>query len=186
MSSGFSLVNSMSSGEFSGQTMYTSILAAQDKVLAIGDVVVLGGSSDADGVANIATGVSTGNALGVINSFAPRFAGEALDDAGGIPALTAGNAQVITDQSTLYRVAVTNGPLVAANVGLNANTVATEATKTGGLTTSNMTLNATGIATTITLTWKIVGLALDDQGDNLGSFAFVRLNASSLLNAVGV
>ena len=64
MSSGFSLVNSMSSGEFSGQTMYTSILAAQDKVLAIGDVVVLGGSSDADGVANIATGVTTGNALG--------------------------------------------------------------------------------------------------------------------------
>jgi hypothetical protein len=66
---------------------------------------------------------------------------------------------------------------VLADVGLNANLVATAATTSGGLTTSNMTLNATGVATTATLQFRIVRLLTSAAGV-LGGRAVVRVNKS--------
>lgn len=184
---GFNVVNSMAASEYSGQTQYVDILVANPDRLAVGDMVVSSGTSGATGVMSILQSGVGGPVLGVVGSFAPRFAGEALDDAGGIPATTAGNAQIITDQNTLFRVEASNGPFVNADVGLNCPIVATDATKTGGITTSNMTANHTGIAATAALPLRVVGLALDDQGDNLGSFVFVRINNSTYGNlAAGV
>ena len=137
---GFSLVNSMASGEFSGQTMFVSIPSGNSFALAQGDAIVGNGTSDSDGRMRITKAGTTGAILGIINSFAPRFAGEALDDAGGIPDNTEAQAQIITDQNTLYRVPVTGGTVAASDVGQNIATVVTTATKTGGLTTSNMSV----------------------------------------------
>lgn len=81
------------------------------------------------------------------------------------------------DPDAEYEVDVENGPLVVANVGLNANLVANAATTSGGLTTSNMTLNATGVATTATLQFRIVRLLVGADGV-LGSRAVVRVNKS--------
>lgn len=183
--SGFTMSQDQSSGEYAGKVFNYSVDAAHATLLAPGDVVKVTGGADSFGNPGIDAAAATGQITGVIAGVDPQYAGEQLSET-GLPALVAGNVQVHIDPLLNFDVNVANGPLVAADVGLNANSVVTAATKNGGLTVSNMTLNATGKATTQTLQFRIVKL-LEDENGVLGNRAQVRMNNTSISDgAAGV
>ena len=182
--SGFQVSRDQGGSDTNGKLFAYGVDAAHATILAPGDAVSLTGVQD-DGLGEVDAASATGQFLGVINSVDIQYAGENLSDT-GLPATTAGKVKVSVAPDLLYEVDVSNGPLVVANQGLNANMVVTAATKSGGLTVSNMTLNATGVATTVTLPWTIVRLLESDAGV-LGDRALVRPNTTSLAaGTVGV
>lgn len=162
------------------------VAAAHATRLAIGDLVRLTGTATAvTGVAQVDAPTAGQSVTGVISGIVPGFATENFTDT-GLAAATAGSLLVQCDPRAEYEVDVVNGPLVVANVGLNATYVATAATNTAGYTQSNMVLNATGVATTETLPFRIIKLLVGSDGV-LGSRALVRLNESTMIaGAAGI
>ncbi len=176
---GFGLSRTHSQGDVTGKQFTYNIPASDAVRYSPGDVVVITGDADPDGVPQVAAAAaSTGGVTGVIFSVDPTFEGEALSNTGRTPSVNS-FVKVNVDPFALYEVDVANGPLVTANVGLNAPIVPDPATLSGGLTVSNMTLNATGVATTNTLPFRIVQL-LEDDNQVLGNRALVRVNNSTL------
>jgi len=184
---GFTLAKSQASADHDGKVQTYSVAGTHATLLAPGDMVQITGTSDVNGVQGVDASGTTGQVTGVIAGVDIQYAGENLTET-GLPASTAGTVKVHIDPNINYIVDVTNGPLVAANVGLNANIVNTAASKLGGLTVSNMTLNATGIASTVTLPLRIVGIPRSEVDGTLdGTKAIVRINNSALrAGTVGV
>jgi len=183
--SGFQYFGTEDQGDVTGKVKKFAVDAAHSTILAAGDVVRVTGTGTAAGKSAVDTGVANTANTGVVTSIIPNFAGEALSQT-WLPATTAGEVLVNTDPYALYEVAVANGPLAAADVGLNVPLVATAATVSGALPTSNMTVNATGKATTATLPFRVVELRRDSAGV-LGNRAVVRVNAStSNIGATGI
>lgn len=182
---GFNWDRTQSQGDPTGKVFSYDVAAGHATLLAPGDVVRISGTASADGKPQADAATATQSVTGVLTAVDPAFSGEALSDT-GLPATTAGSIKVNVDDQALYQVDVSNGPLVVANVGLNADIVATAATKTGGLSVSNMTLNATGVLSTVTLPFRIVAL-LEDEAGVLGNRALVRVNNSTIsAGAIGV
>lgn len=185
MAGGFRLVDS-DQQEYNGKLVTFDVDAAHATIIAVGDVVRHSGTATAvtsQPQADVATAAQS--ITGVVAGIVPQYSTESFTDT-GLPASTGGSILVCTDPRALYEVDVTNGPLAVADVGLNADIVATAATKSGGLTSSNMTLNATGKATTSTLQFRIVKLLVGSDGV-LGSRAQVRMNNSTTISgATGV
>jgi hypothetical protein len=172
---GFTCIGSLSSN-YDGKGRTYAVPSSHASLIAIGDVVTETGTADANGDAQVDVATASTIVTGVIVGIKPDYSTEALGDI-KIAASTAGTVIVNCDPNAEYEVDVSNGPLVLADVGLNANLVATAATTSGGLTTSNMTLNATGVATTATLQFRIVRLLTSAAGV-LGGRAVVRVNKS--------
>mgnify|MGYP001610609804 CR=1 FL=1 len=160
--------------------------AAHATRLAIGDLVrITGDANPVTGVSYVDAPTAGQSITGVISGIVPNFLTENLTDT-GLAASTLGSVLVQEGPRAEYEVDVVNGPLVAANVGLNATYVPTAATNTAGYTQSNMVLNATGVATTVTLPFRIVKLLVGADGV-LGSRALVRINESTMIaGATGV
>ena len=175
MSGGFTCLGSLSSN-YDGKGRTYAVPSSHASLIAIGDVVTETGTAAANGDAQVDVATASTIVTGVIVGIKPDYSTEALSDI-KIAASTAGTVIVNCDPNAEYEVDVSNGPLVLADVGLNANLVATAATTSGGLTTSNMTLNATGVATTATLQFRIVRLLTSAAGV-LGGRAVVRVNKS--------
>lgn len=175
--SGFNLDRSQSDADTCGKLFSYGVDAAHATILAIGDVVVLTGTGAADGTAEVDAAAAGAPLTGIIAGFDPIYEGEQLSDT-GLPATTGGTAHCHVAQYNMYVADVSNGPLLVADIGLNADIVATAATKTGGLTTSNMTINASTKAATQTLQFRIVALKEDSAGV-LGNRALVRVNATT-------
>lgn len=174
-----------SQGDVTGKTKLRAVDAAHAGVLGPGDLVVITGDGSATGRSEVDIGSATIANTGVIQSVAPTFAGEALSQT-HLAALTAGNVLVNVDSNALYEVPVSNGPLVVADVGLNAPAIVTAGTVADSVFTSNMGVNATGVATTVTLPLRIVELREDAAGV-LGNVALVRLNnTTSNAGALGI
>lgn len=185
MPGGFKHVGTDSQGDVTGKQKRFSVLAATNEVITTGDLVRIAGTSDADGVANVAIAPTGGASTGVVMSVAPTFAGEALSTTHHVAA-TLGHIYVNVDPNALYEVDVANGPLLITEVGLNCPAVVTAATVSGSIAPSVMTANATGAATTSTLPLHIVALKEDSAGV-LGNVAIVRLNATTIaLGATGI
>ncbi len=174
---GFHWVGSQTGGELSGKVKMFAVASSHAAVLGPGDVVLMTGTANTDGMAEVDTGTANTANTGVVTGVPPQVATEALSQT-WLSASTAGYVWVNVDPLALWAVDVANGPLVVANVGLNAPLVATTGTVNGSLFTSNMKINATGIATTNTLPFQIVGLLYGDDGV-LGSRALVRTNAAT-------
>lgn len=185
MPGGFKFVGSLQDGP-DGKLERYDVDSAHATRLSIGDCVVLTGTSTAvTGVGQVDAAVAAGPVTGVISGIVPNFATENLTDT-GLAAGTSGSVLVRQGPRDEFLVDVANGPLVAADVGLNVPLVATAASLSGGLTVSNMTVNATGKATTSTLPFRVVKLMPDSAGV-LGNMAIVRLNASTEISgATGV
>lgn len=176
---GFNLDLSQGSSDHNGKLETFSVAAAHTTILAPGDVVNLTGTADADGIAG-AGAASQGKAItGVIAGIEPVFAGENLTET-GLPALVAGKIRCHVDPDLNFIVQC-SAPLVANDVGLNADAAVTAATKSGGLTISNMKLDSSTKAVTATLQFRIMGLAPDPTtGLVTGNHARVRINNSTL------
>jgi len=187
MAAGFELIRNQSAGEFVGTTELYDIAAGHSTRLAIGDVVVITGTSNATtGRAGVDAAAQAAAITGVIESFAPDFDNESFNDAGGLAASTGGTAQVIVDPNSLFE-AEASATLDAVDVGLNAEAVITAATQTGGLTISNMEIDSATKATTSTLHFRIVKLLEGKTSGVLGDRAIVRLNNTTIrAGAAGV
>lgn len=184
MSGGFKWVGSQSSDP-EGKVRTFDVASNHSTLLAIGDVAVITSTASADGTQQADAGAATGALTGVIVGVVPDFATENFTQT-GLPASVGGKVMVNVDPHAEYEVDVANGPLAAADVGLNAPSVVTEASTSGGLTVSNMTINSTGKNTTATIQWRILALKEDDSG-TLGGRARVRLNNSTTIaGAAGV
>jgi hypothetical protein len=183
--SGFDLVGTESNGSIDGKQKTFAVDAAHAGVLGPGDLVLITGDGSATGVSEVDIGTANAANTGVISSVKPTLSGEALSIT-HLAATTAGNVLVNVDAFATYEVAVSNGPLVVANVGLNCPAVVTAGTVSGSVFNSNMGANATGVATTSTLPLHIVALKEDSDGV-LGNRAIVRINEStSKLGATGI
>lgn len=113
--SGFSWVGTESQGAVDGKEKTFAVAAAHAAVLGPGDVVRITGDSDAEGRAEVDTGVASTANTGIVMSVLPNIAGEQLSIT-HLPATTAGFLEVNVDDQALYEVAVSNGPLAANQV----------------------------------------------------------------------
>lgn len=180
MTGGFAFDRTQSQGDTSGKEFSYDVADTHSTLLAPGDVVRISGTASTDGVPQADAATAAQSITGVLFAVDFQLAGEALSNT-GLPALTGGSIKVNVDPMALYEVDVSNGPLVAANVGLNADIVATAASTTGGLSISNMTINATGVAATQALPFRIVALRNSNTVPPVfGDRALVRVNNSTL------
>jgi len=83
----------------------------------------------------------------------------------------------------LLEAEISNGALSTANVGQNADIVATVASLSGGLVNSNMTVNA---ATFTGATAQMRLVRLKDGAVGAGVTAVFRINESTIKSTVGV
>lgn len=177
MPGGFKLVGS-DMPETALKLRLYDVASSHASIIAIGDVVRVQGTATAASANQVVDVATAGQSIsGVVAGIVPQYATESFSDT-GLPASTAGQVLVVTDPFAYYEVDVSNGPLVVADVGLNADIVATAATKSGNLTISNMTINSTGKATTSTLQFRIEAL-LSDTAGVFGNRARVRINNST-------
>jgi hypothetical protein len=184
MPGGFKYVGSLFDDQ-TGKLRTFGVPADHASLMAIGDVVRVTASADTAGLPQVDVATAAQSVTGVISGITPNFSTENFTDV-SLAALVAGSVQVITDPRAEFEVDVSNGPLVAADVGLNVDLVATAATATGGLTSSNMTVNFTGRATTDTLPFRVLRLVVGSDGV-LGSRCVVRINNSTAIaGATGV
>lgn len=176
---GFTALREQGQGDYTGKLETYAVDAAHASLLAPGDVVVIGGTSDSEGRGTIDAGVAGSAITGIIASVAPQFVGENLQET-GLPALVAGQVNCHIDPNLLM-IVDTSATLLPADVGLNADAVFTAASKIGGLTVSNMVLDSATKLATATLQFRIVSLAKDVNGV-LGNRAVVRFNNTTLAN----
>lgn len=174
---GFLAVKKSGASETAGMVQTFAVDALHATLLAPGDVIVITGDGDSEGVSEVDTGNATTANTGVIISADFTLAGENLTET-GVPATTAGTVKVNQDPSQLYEVE-SDATLVVANVGLNVGINVTTATKSGGLTVSNMTVDAATVAVTQTLPYRIVALLNGVTSGVLGDRALVRPNATT-------
>lgn len=176
---GYSVYNAgNSTGDNTGKTRRVYVDAAHATLIAPGDLVRATGSADSEGVAAVDALTATGQQVfGVVASVEYRYAGENLSRT-GLPAGSAGYLYVQTDPALWLEAPVVNGPLLAADVGLNVDSTYTAATNSGVLDISNMSINATGKATTATLQLRVQQL-LPDANGVLGNRALVSINNQS-------
>lgn len=182
---GFKYVGTEAQGDVTGKLKRFAVEVGHAGVLGPGDLVLVTGDADADGISEVDVGTANTANTGVIVGVEPSFAGEALSRT-HLPASTAGFVLVNVDPDALYEVEVANGPLSVDDVDLNAPAVVTAGTVSGGVFTSNMMVNDTGANTTSTLPLRIVRLLEDDAGV-LGNKAIVKLNeTTNRLGATGI
>lgn len=182
MAGGFRLVDT-DQQEYNGKLKTFDVDSGHASIIAVGDVVRISGTATAvTSQPQVDVATAAQSITGVVAGIVPQYATESFTDT-GLAASTAGTVLVCCDPMAIYEVDVVNGPLAVADVGLNADLVATAATKSGGLTISNMTLNATGKATTSTLQFRILKLLVGSDGV-LGSKAQVRINNSTTIAGV--
>lgn len=174
----FNLDLSQGSADHNGKLETYSVAVTHSTILAPGDVVVLTGTSDAEGIAAADAAAQGAAVTGIIASIDPRFVGEALSDT-GLPALTAGSIKVHIDPNLNFIVEC-SAALAAVDVGLNADAVVTAATKTGGLTISNMELDSATKAGTATLQFRILALVANNDGVIDGLKARVSFNNTTM------
>jgi len=183
--SGFEARNKSGASETAGMVQTFAVDAGHTTLLAKGDVVVITGNGDVNGVSEVDTGNASTLNTGVIASVDFTLAGEALTET-GLLALTAGTVKVNQDPNQLYEVE-TDATVTVADVGLNCAINTTAATKSGGLTISNMNVDAGTITTSTALPFRIVALLLGKTSGVLGDRVLVRPNATTQsTGAVGI
>ena len=164
-----------STAENAGKVRRCFVPASHATFLAPGDQVRFTGSADTEGVASVDAVTATGQAIGgVIASIEYQFAGERLQNT-GLAAGVAGYVYIHEDPRLWFVAPVANGPLTAADVGLNVDGTYTASTLVGGMAVSTQGVNATGKAATATLQYRVQAL-LPDPAGVLGNVALVSIN----------
>ena len=167
---GFTPVNALGAN-YCGSVNKYFIPAGNSTAMAVGDLVKFAGSADADGVATIDRAAATDPVLGAIVGF---VADKDYDSQTHRTASTARYALVADDPSQMF-VAQQSGTITAADLGLNADILATAVNTTIGL--SNMEIDTSSKATTATLQVKIVGVDLrPDNEIGANTDCIVKIN----------
>lgn len=167
----------LNGASWNGQARMYSILAANGSKFAIGDPVVIGGSADSRGVANVA--LATAGGTNPILGAVVGMAGTTYGGAGGdptnlnttvVPATKTRNYYVMVadDPNIIFEVQEigTGTQFTTAEIGLNCSLV----TGTDNGYTSGWMLDNATEATTATLQMKLLGLAQKTDND-FGAYA---------------
>lgn len=184
MPGGFKWVGSLSDDPH-GKIRTFDVASSHATRLAPGDVLKMTGTANSTTYLPGIDAAAAGSAFtGVLSDVEPSFATESFTDT-GLAASTAGTVKVCVDPFALYEVD-TSATLAVADIGLNADIVATAATQSGGLSISNMKLDSSTKATTSTLQFRIVELRADSAGV-MGNRAVVMANnTTTSAGATGV
>jgi len=184
MPGGFKWVGSMSDDPH-GKIRTFDVASSHATRLAPGDVMKITGTANAATYLPGIDAAAAGSAFtGVLSAIDPAYATESFSDT-GLAASVGATVKVCIDPEALYECD-TSATLAVADVGLNADIVATAATLSGGISISNMTLDSSTKATTNTLQFRIVGL-LPDSAGVVGNRALVKANnTTTRLGAAGV
>lgn len=176
MAGGFTWVGSYSDDPH-GKIRSYDVASSHATRLGLGDVMrITGTGNSTSGLSGIDAAAAGQSITGVLVGVDFQVSTESFLDT-GLAASTAGTVKVNSDPFALYTVD-TSATLAVADIGLNADIVATAATQSGGLTISNMTLDSSTKATTNTLQFRIIGILPDDAG-TLGNRALVMVNNST-------
>jgi len=178
MADGYRPVQSLGGAPYTGKVVTYGVDAAHATLLAVGDLVRITGVADANGLQEVDAAAAAQLITGPIVSIEPNISD--LEQA-GLPALTAGKVKVAVDRDLLMEVP-SSAAVLLADVGRNAEIVATAATASGGLVNSNMTLNTT------TFTATTAQIRLEGIKDGIltaGTILFVRINESTF-DTVGI
>lgn len=178
MAGGFRPVQDISGGSYTGKVQTFSVAAGHTTLLAVGDLVRITGTADANGLAGVDAAAAGTLITGPI--VAIDFNPSNLETK-GLAISTAGTVKVATDPMILLE-AISSTTVAVTDVGGNAEIVATEATASGGLVNSNMTVN-TGTVIAGTAQIRIEGLK--DGGTAAGTTLYCRINESTT-NTVGI
>lgn len=159
---GFRPVKHLNGSSFNGQGNMYFVAAGEANNIAIGDLVKLSGTADANGVAGVARISAAGDVyLGAVIGFKPYPSDLTKNYR---PASTAYYVYVADSPDIVYEVqadAVVN----VADVGLNFDPTVTAATVTGNTAVSNMQIAGATKAVTATLGFKLVGMAQREDND---------------------
>lgn len=192
--SGFTPSQYLNGAPWNGQARLYSIDASYGTALYIGDPVISGGSSDANGVPNIVIGATTGALRGVIVGLSNGEGSAAGINNPNIDYKPASDpnvwyAMVVDDPNVLFTVQEeSNGTqLAATNVGLN--TISKSGTGNGYIS-GWMIPSATGATpnTTATLQLRLFGLVRTPANTNaFGAYAkwLVQINVHELGHGTG-
>ena len=178
MAGGFRPIGDISGGDYTGKIQTFGVAVGHSTLLAVGDLVRITGTANADGVAEVDAAAAAQTITGPI--VAIDFNPSDLESK-GLAASTAGTVKVAVDRDLLME-AEASTTVAVTDVGGNAEIVATAATASGGLVNSNMTVNTSSVGSA-TAQIRIEGLK--DGGTASGSTMFVRINESTL-GVVGV
>lgn len=159
---GFRPVKHLNGSPYNGQANLYYVAAGEANNIAIGDLVKLSGTSDANGVPGvIRCGAAADVYVGSVVGFKPYPSDLAKNYR---PASTAYYLYVADSPDIVFEVqadAVVN----AADVGLNFDPTVTAATVTGNTAVSNMQIAGATKAVTATLGFKLVGLVQREDND---------------------
>ena len=190
--SGFTPVGYLNGAPWNGQVRTYSIDAAYATALYIGDPVISGGGSDANGVPNVVIGGTTGALRGVIvglgtsetGKFNPenlnRIYRPALD-----PAVW--YAAVVDDPNVIFQIQEKSNTtqMTAADVGMNQLPVSAAGNGyLSGWQLSSTTDNASSATATVQL--RLLGLARKPN-NTFGAYAkwLVQINVHELAHGTG-
>jgi hypothetical protein len=162
-------------GEYDGQINVYYIPSTDGTACAVGDVVKLAGSADADGIPTVTRGTAGAACVGVIVGFKvdPSY----LELPNYRAASTARYVYVADDPDLFAYIQEDSDSvsLAATDVGLNANIITAAPSSTTGI--SNTELNSDSASTTSTLDLQIVRLApLPDNAIGTNAKWIVKLN----------
>ena len=147
-------LGTVGSGHFNGRVNLYAIPAADGTATFVGDVVKLGGTADADGVATVAQAAAGNTPVGVIVGFIPDYSNLALQHR---LASTLRYCWVADDPDLVFEMQedAVGGALALASVGLNADIIVGAGSTTTGQ--SGMQLDTSTAAVTATLVVQIIG-----------------------------
>lgn len=156
--SGFRPVKHIDGSAWNGATEQFAHLAADATVLQVGDLVLLAGNADANGVASVTkiTNGTTSVPLGAVVGFLPDYSNLNIPSE-AVAASTLRYVNVCIDPTVVYEAQASGTYVVATDAGLNAGVTLTAGPATTGV--SAMQIDMTTKATTATLPVKILGLA---------------------------
>jgi hypothetical protein len=182
---GFKVVKHLNGSPYNGATRLYYVASAADEIL-VGDVVKLGGSADANGIATAdlasAGDVPIGIVVAVMHSkFDPvgkmNSGSTALDlpAAAQIAASGAGYILVADSPDVVMEVETSNGTLAATDVGQNMSHA--NAARTSSTLVSPATIDVGTKNTTSTLNFQLLGF-VQRVGNEIGASAkvLVRFN----------
>jgi len=181
---GYRPVKHLSGAPWNGQTQYFAILASNAVATGVGDLVMLDGAADANGVPSVGrvTNGSTSVPVGVVVGFVPDYSNLYSPSQYRL-ASTLRYAFVCTDPTVVYEAQASGTYGIATDSGLNAGTTLTAVSTATGI--SGMQVDLATKATTNTLPVKILGVVQrpdNDVSDTSNLKLHVMINNGALSN----
>lgn len=161
---GYRPVQHLNGSAWNGQTKMFAILASNGTATGVGDLVLLDGGADANGIPSVGrvTNGSTSVPVGVVVGFVPDPTN--LNNPSQYRlASTLRYAFVCVDPTVVYEAQASGTYGVATDSGLNVGTTLTAVVTSTGI--SGMQIDLATKATTATLPLKIIGVAQRPDND---------------------